>query len=314
MADLPKPFRSGVPNLALLRAFEAYGRTGGIRKAALLLGVDHSAVSRHLRALEGFIGANLVDRTNQTGLTEVGQRYYAAVSGALSLLDTETGDLRRSRHAKLTLWCVPGLAFQWMLPRLRGFADACPDIAIELRPSDYPPDPRNSEVDGDVRYLRAGTAVTNPRFQTIELARPTVFPVCSPGHRDQLPASLSGEDLLSARLLHEDSDQEWRAWLQGQGLTLPDEDIPGPRLWHAHLVLDECRNGRGIALANAFLLGDDLASGRLVRLDTDGTRFTPVTLGAYALTMRTDGWSARPASLFRQWLSDEMRTTADGDQ
>jgi LysR family transcriptional regulator, glycine cleavage system transcriptional activator len=306
-------FRSGVPNLALLRAFEAYGRAGGIRRAAALLGVDHSAVSRHLKALERFVGVNLMDRRAPGGLTDVGQRYYASIASALSQIDTETRQLRELRRDRLTLWCVPGLAFQWMLPRLRGFTDAYPEITLELRPSDVSPDPLDSEVDGDVRYVRAGSDQSSPVFRAIELARPNVFPVCSPAYRESLRSVPTATALLDARLLHEESDAEWRNWFQGQDVQLADSTLPGPRLWHAHLVLDECRNGRGIALANAFLLGDDLATGRLVRLDPDNRPFASVSLGAYVLTMRAERWSDRPVALFRQWLSEAMRSQLDGD-
>lgn len=104
----------------------AYGRSGGIRRAAALLCVDHSAVSRHLKALESFVEASLIDRKAASGLTAAGQRYHTAVSQSLSLIEAETSHLRQSRRDKLTLWCVPGLAFQWMLPRLRDFTDAHP--------------------------------------------------------------------------------------------------------------------------------------------------------------------------------------------
>lgn len=314
MTEPTGPFRATVPNLALLRAFEAYGQTGGIRRAAALLCIDHSAVSRHLKALETFVGASLIDRKATSGLTEAGQRYYAAVSKSLSLIEAETSHLRQSRQDKLTLWCVPGLAFQWMLPRLRDFTDARPNILIELRPSDSPPDPRNTEVDGDVRYVHHGAMMNSPTFRTIELARPPVFPVCTPAYRAQIARFESPADLQQARLLHEESDLEWRTWFDGQGVALPQADLPGPRLWHAHLVLDECRNGRGIALANAFLLGEDLASGRLVQLDCVGVPFADVTLGAYVLTMRQERWSDRPVSMFRQWLSDAMAAAVLGDQ
>lgn len=313
MSNTAGLFRSGVPNLALLRAFEAYGLTGGIRRAASLLGINHSAVSRHLKALEDSVGINLVDRQAADGLTESGRHYHARISEALALIESETRQLCQLRRDKLTLWCVPGLAFQWMLPRLREFTDACPEIAMELRPSDMAPDLRDTEVDGDVRYVRQGSPAPTTTLCAIELARPNVFPVCSPGYRETLGQAMTAEALLNARLLHEDNDAEWRSWLLGQGVSLDQDSLPGPRLWHAHLVLDECRNGRGIALSNRFLLGDDLSSGRLVRVDGEHSPFAPVSLGAYVLTMRAERWSDRPVALFRKWLSEAMQSEVNGD-
>ena len=70
---MPRPL---VPPFAALRAFEAVGRLGGIRRAAEDLGTSHSIVSRHLQALEALTGAPLVDR-KAGRLTEAGARYHA---------------------------------------------------------------------------------------------------------------------------------------------------------------------------------------------------------------------------------------------
>lgn len=49
-----------LPPFAALRAFEMVGRVGGIRRAASLLAIDHTVVSRHVRALEEWVGVPLV--------------------------------------------------------------------------------------------------------------------------------------------------------------------------------------------------------------------------------------------------------------
>lgn len=303
--DDGRPFRAGVPPLAHLRAFEAYGRSGGIRRAAALLGIDHTAVSRSIKALEAQLRVSLVDRERANGLTAVGEDYFRVVSDALGRIEAGTDRILSLRRDSLTLWCVPGLAFQWLLPRLRSFSDDRPEIALELRPSDMPPDPRNADVDGDLRYLRDGAPGKAPFRQAIELARPPVFPVCAPAYLATLPPVAGAADLLGARLLHEDDDSEWRAWFRQQGVDPPAAPLKGPRLWHAHLVLDESRNGRGIALANRFLLGDDLAAGRLVPVAA-AQAFAPVALGAYVLSMRAERWSEPPVARFRQWLARTM--------
>ena len=40
--------------------------------------------------------------------------------------------------------------------------------------------------------------------------------------------------------------------------------LRGPRLWHAHLAIEAARLGQGIALANRFLVEEDLTADRLV--------------------------------------------------
>lgn len=307
-----------VPPLAMLRAFDAFGRTGGIRKAAEALGIDHAAVSRHLRALEDFVGTALVDRDAPGGhaLTEEGTRYHAIVAGALAEIAGETRRLRRRGDGRLTLWCVPGFAFQWLAPRLSSFGDAHPDIALELRPSDSPPAFQTSQVDADLRYVRDGDAPPPADARRVELARPPVFPVCSPGFLAGIGAPLADAAALAGlRLLHEESDLEWRLWFAAQRVTPADDVLPGPRLWHAHLVLDAARAGRGVALANAYLLGDDLAAGRLVRIAPMLGAFAEARLGGYVLTGRRDRWNERSVASFRHWIEQAIRDSAeDGDR
>ena len=51
-----------LPPLHLVRALHAVGHTGSIRKGATELGVSHTVVSRHLRALEAWAGAKLLGK------------------------------------------------------------------------------------------------------------------------------------------------------------------------------------------------------------------------------------------------------------
>ena len=51
-----------LPPLIMIRAFEAVGRTGSMRKAAEAMGVSHNVVSYHVRNLEAWIGLKLVER------------------------------------------------------------------------------------------------------------------------------------------------------------------------------------------------------------------------------------------------------------
>ena len=292
--------RKAIPPFAALRAFEAVGRVGGVRRAAQSLGVDHAVVCRHLRAVEDWAGVRLVDRLHGGGrLTTEGALYHSRVANALAEIASATADLTRLQHQdRLNLWCVPGFASQWLMSRLGAFRGANPDLDIEFHPTDVPPDFTRHEADADLRYVTsAKMADAAPGIRSLEIARPLVFPVASP----QLFASLGPinrpEDLLRAPLLHEDSDEEWRGWFAANQVE-PAARLPGPRLWHAHLTLDAARRGEGVALANSFLLGDDIASGRLTPLEVGH----PVVLGAYMLFTRKDRWNAPAVVRFRRWM------------
>jgi DNA-binding transcriptional LysR family regulator len=118
-------------------------------------------------------------------------------------------------------------------------------------------------------------------------------------------------DLLDAPLLHEESCAQWRAWFNVYGLPVESE-LPGPRLWHAHLTLDAARRGRGVALANRFLLGDDIESRRLVSMLTPECQQGEIALGAYAFAARADRWHTAAVSAFRRWLKSAASVDGTG--
>ncbi|MFT2612506.1 LysR substrate-binding domain-containing protein, partial [Escherichia coli] len=74
------------------------------------------------------------------------------------------------------------------------------------------------------------------------------------------------DELLAAPLLHEEHHEQWRAWLEANGVRTDARALPGPLLWHAHLAIAAARQGRGLALANRYLVGRDLETGALVEV------------------------------------------------
>jgi len=294
------------PPLAALRAFEAVGRLGGIRKAAKELGTDHTVVSRHLRSLENWVGTSLVERRkNDTILTSEGKAYHDEVYEGLRVIANATGKLLDGEGAQhLYIWCIPGFATLWLADHLSEFMVQNPDIIVDFRPTDYSPDFRYKEVGGDIRYLRRWEEEKLPRtVQIFEFARPNVFPVASPECLAQLPEINEAADLLHLPLLHEDNDLEWRNWFLLQNVDV-STDLSGPRLWHAHLTLNAARQGHGIALANPMLLGSRSDDGSLVPVVPRGKPFAPVRFGGYTFIAREDQWNVPATKRFRHWLRE----------
>jgi LysR family glycine cleavage system transcriptional activator len=304
---MPSDDSTGLPAFAQLRAFDAVGRLGGIRRAAQALGIDHAVVSRHLRALEAWAGTQLVVRTRGSSiLTLYGQRYHARVSAVLCELERASAELRdRDRCRALKIWCVPGFAAQWLAPRLDRFQSAHGGLQVELRPTDDSPDFSRYEADIDIRHVNGhkpiSTICEGGGVRQFEIARPPVFPVASPECAATLGPITDAAQLLRAPLLHEESYLHWRTWFAAQGVRV-EHELSGTCLWHAHLTVDAARRGRGVALVNPFLLGDDLARGHLVPVLEGHLGEGQITLGAYMFAARVDRWQAAPVVAFRHWL------------
>lgn len=292
--------RATGPSYAALRAFDAIGLTGGLRRAAEMLDVDHAAVSRHLRSLEVHFGVDLVERySNGARLTAEGEKFHRRISAAVAEISSASEELLgRSDNRRLRVWSAPGIASRWMAHWISEFRGKNPDLDIQVQPTDAAPVFAARQADADVRYIADWEDVEpDTGIKSVALARPYTIAVASPEFLSNHPAMQGARDFLQLPLLHRKSDQPWRTWLEGQGLS--DLGVlPGLHLWQAHLTMEAARRGQGIALANVLILGDDLKNGTLVEVECG----KPVALGTYYFSTRSDDWETPSLARLRRWL------------
>src|ERR1700760_1754351 len=138
-----------LPPLNALRAFEAAGRYLSFTEAAQELLVTQSAVSRHVGALEDWLGVKLFFR-RQRGieLTARGEAYFRALSGALDQVDHATRRVRdNADETLLRLKLPPTFAIRWLVPRLHRFRALHPEIEVQITTSHAPGDFEREDVD-----------------------------------------------------------------------------------------------------------------------------------------------------------------------
>ncbi|WP_084419792.1 LysR substrate-binding domain-containing protein [Henriciella litoralis] len=295
--------RKPLPSLSSLQAFDLVSQVGGIRKAARLLNVDHTVVSRRLLALENYLEISLFDRRpDGLVLTQAGAEYHAAIAKALRAIETATSEILSEKEPRdLQIWAVPGFAAQWLSARFAEFERTAPGFLVELRPTDRVADLARHEADADIRYYGDswGTGPDGPGKKSVELARPPLIAVASPQFLDKTGPVRTLEDLCAAPLLHEEDRQQWSAWLKSNGVAA-GAPSGGVILWHAHLAIAGAKQGRGVALTNSYLVGKDLIEGRLVELQIDNAVNAPV--GRYCFVCREDRWNDPALRLLRQFL------------
>ncbi len=299
------PTRKSLPPFETLRAFDAVSRLGGVRKAAQSLCRDHAVVSRHLRAIEAWTGAMLIERTGAgVVLTDAGVRYHRQIAAAIDLISNATLDLmRHGDYRRLHIRCISGFALHWMSRRLAEFEKSHPNVDIELRPSERGSGFSTHESDVDIRFIASYTPQPEQpaELRSLDMVTVPVIAVASPAYLARVPPILELRSLLGCKLLHEESFARWEAWLAAHGV-LEDVDLTGPRLWQGHLTLDAARHDRGIALANHLTAAEDLSNGILLEVGKNNPRFEPQTVGTYRLVARADRWDAPLIQQFRQWL------------
>lgn len=262
-------------------------------------------VSRHLRAIEAWTGATLIERTAAgVVLTQDGIRYHRQIAAAMDLIAHATLDLmRRGDYRRLHIRSIPGFALHFLSGRLGDFEKANPSLDIELRPTDRGSDFSSHETDVEIRFIASyGTQVELPaELRSVDLISVPIVAVANKAYLAGSPLIKNPRDLLAHKLLHEENFDRWAGWLAAHGVH-EDVDLTGPRLWQGHLTLDAARSGRGIALTNYLIAAEHLADGHLVDLGKGHASFGPTTHGTYRLVARADRWDAALVRRFRQWL------------
>ncbi len=274
----------------------------------MALEIDHSAVSRHLKALQDWLGIELVAKADSARhLTDAGEQYYKEVFGSLKRLIDATQSLKNADRGRLSIHCSPGFAVRWLTRHVAKFQALAHDIEIDLRPTDTLADFSRENVNADIRYLKSPATLPGMGLRSLEFARPAVYAVASPLYLKRQGAFRSIAAMKGADLLHEDGADDWADWFSALGCPGP-EKLPGDRLWHAHVTIEAAIHGRGLALANDLLVREDLAAGSLVRVVVGDAREVPeAMLGSYHFITTKARWPSPILRTFRQWLQKEVR-------
>ncbi|MBZ9794644.1 LysR substrate-binding domain-containing protein [Mesorhizobium sp. ES1-4] len=287
--------------LTALRSFEAAGRHLSFSKAAEELFVSQAAISRQIRELETFLRQPLFERHHRrVELTDAGRRLLAQLVRSFDAIDRLLGDLAATPAQSVVRVSVePSLAAVWLVPRLNRFRQLRPDIDVSLEV-----DPRLVEFRGDQPELAlrfSSSATSWPRSEAERLASTVDSPVLSPALLSSGPALDKPADLARFTLLHEENRQGWARWFEAAGVPADAVPARGPMLADASLSKQAALLGHGVALGDLLQIGEELATGTLVKpFDID------VASGAYWLVARSLHDLPEPAAAFADWLRSEF--------
>ena len=250
---------AALPPVTTLQAFEAVARRRSFAVAAAELHLTASAISHQVARLEADLGVRLFDRNaHGVRLSDAGKRYLDRVSGALAAIATATEDLRKGLGNSLYVHSAPSLASLWLMPRLRGFAQAHPEIALNLSAAHTHSDFALGQADIDIRYgvPQWGDLVVEPLFE--ERIVPLASPAFVREHRLKRIEQLQGLPLIQSNV----SVVQWSDWLKAYS----DQRAPERfvlRFDRAQMSLDAATQGLGVALESATNAAGHIADGRL---------------------------------------------------
>lgn len=250
---------TALPPVANLLAFEAVARRRSFAMAAAELHLTASAVSHQVSRLEAQLGVRLFERSaHGVRLSTAGEQYLSRVAGALSALSAATDDLRLGGRNSLFVHSAPSIASLWLMPRLRDFAQAYPDISLNLSAAHTHSDFALGQADIDIRYgvPRWGDLVVEPLFE--ERIVPLASPAFIREHRLKRIEQLLELPLIQSNV----SVVQWPDWFNAYTDKRAPDRFP-VRFDRAQMSLDAATQGLGVALESTTIAGGHLAEGRL---------------------------------------------------
>ncbi|WP_207481644.1 LysR family transcriptional regulator [Arenibaculum pallidiluteum] len=253
-------------------AFLAVLDAGGFAPAARVLGRDASVVSRRVSALERRLDVRLLERTTRRVTpTEAGRRFADRARIALTLLadaEREAADAGTGPQGTLRLSLPEAFGRLWVAPILPEFLTAFPRVRIEAFYSDRFVDLVGEGMDLAIRigHLPDSSLVARKLGgeRRLVCAAPSYL---ADRQAPKAPTDLAAHDALLFALF--DSPREWHF---GRGRERARVHMSGPLLTdNVDSLVHAAVAGKGIMMCSEWLVGRELADGRLVRLLPDWT-------------------------------------------
>lgn len=268
MMRMTKAIEPKIDRIELVETFLRIVETGSLSAAARRLGTTQPTVSRRLQMLEGWLGLKLVQRTTHAmSLTEDGERFFARarplVEDWSSLQEEARGSqVKPTGHLRVV---VPhAFGQEQMVALLTDYMRSYPDVTVEWILHDLSPNFMTGRIDCAVQL---GVA-DNPDTVAIQVAEVPRIVVASPGLCDGAGADGGVEELHAmpwvalrqyyrdeAFLIREQTGEERRIAIRTRLYT---DSL--------YALRAAAVNGLGVCIASAWVVADDLASGRLVQL------------------------------------------------
>jgi DNA-binding transcriptional LysR family regulator len=289
-----------IPPIQCLLTFEALARLRSVTQASEELCVTPSAVSHRVRQLEQIIGTKLFGRADFS-LTTEGSEYLAHVREGLATLQKFPSSSAAPGKRKLRLALTPTFARSIVIPRLREFTEAYPEIDLTMQVTIPLLDVVAEDADLTVRFGPGRYA----DLEYVCLTKDVVTPLASPTFVREHGPFETAQDLATQPLLRSPLEP-WRTWFAAHHLDWP-EPVDGSQFNDIGLMCDGAAAGMGIALVRLKLGAPWLENGSLVRLGSSPV-FTENVPSPHAhyLCWRTGIMDRWECAAFAEWLKQVL--------
>lgn len=257
--------------LSEMEAFVAVVDQGGFTDAAGKLGLSKSAISKHVSALEGRLGARLLNRTTRrVSPTDIGLAYYdkalQVIADATEAEEMVTA-MQASPRGSLRVSVPVSFGVRHVSGAVGGFLKAYPDVSINLVMDDRFVELVSEGFDMAIRIGKLDDSSMRAR----KLAEARIAIVASPDYlrENGVPGTL--DDLSKHNLLHYSNLSSGNFWRLRTSTGEERQFRVGGRLTanNGDSLMQAAEAGLGMAMVPTFILCNGLKTGRLVEVLPD---------------------------------------------
>src|SRR3982751_613771 len=268
--------------LASIKVVLQVVRAGSFIKAAEQLGLSQTSASRMVRELEETVGVRLLNRsTRSLSLTDVGDRLFTLYGQVIDDLEGMEAEAAGSASSTTRSRVRVALPYTFATRRLDAaicrFREEHPTVDLEIRLDDSPTDLVRDGFDLGIRIAPALSSSTIAR----RIASVPMVTCAAPAYlqrrgRPLIPADLANHECLI--YTGADPPDEWTFERDGNREV---QRVSGSvKANSGELLRVLALAGQGIIFQPAFIVGAEIASGKLLPILED---FAPQPRSAYAI-------------------------------
>lgn len=263
--------------------------------------MTQSAVSKQVAQLEALLGVALFYRTSQgIFLSPAGQRYYLDALDVLQQLERATIHLmtQDAQMEVLRIVSHPTFCAQWLIPALKGFGAAYPNIQLEVKEEAAP---LLDTQAADVAFL-SGDGVW------VDMTSERLFDeycvaVCAP---DYLSKDTDVQALMDESLLQLNSrPSAWYDYFHQQGQRVTST-LKGAKFDTFYACINAAQMGCGVALVPMRFVSQALADGDLVT----ALPYQMKSTSAYYMVYQSRLTHTPKIQAIRTWIADYLTHSA----
>jgi len=288
-----------------IQVFVQIADSGSISRAAEALGISVSATSRYLMTLEERLNIRLVHRTTRqlylTGEGEVFCERCRDILGSMKEAEASVSEAARNPIGLLRVQASLSFCLLHLTPLVPAFTERYPRIRIEIVAANRYHDIIENGIDVAIRTRRveADSQITIRR-----LAQTRRLLAATPGYLERHGTPERPEDLARHRLILYTLADSWNELRLRRGTETITAPVNGALSANdGQLIRAAALDGLGILAQPTYIIQEDLAAGRLVRVldDWDLPRLT------MSIAYPTKAFLPAKTRLFIDFLVEDFR-------